>query len=112
MSKKCSICKQQLPLIEFWLYKKPGTKFLVDRQLIHYHTCRNCCLKNINPTDVQTILPLLEDMNIPYYKSIYDQYLNTTNPVGKYLARMRLGNLYDLEYKDTKFLNKEYEKSE
>ena len=109
MSKKCRMCKQQLPLIEFWLYKKPGTRFLVNRELIHYHTCRSCCLKNINPIDAKTVLPLLEEMNIPYYKSIYDQCLNTTNPVGKYLARMRLGNLYDLEYKDTKFLNKEYE---
>jgi hypothetical protein len=44
-------------------------------------------------------------MNIPYYKEIYNQYLNMSNPLGRYLSRMRLGNLYDLEYKDTIFLS-------
>jgi hypothetical protein len=44
-------------------------------------------------------------MNIPYYKKIYNQYINRPNPIGGYLSRMRLGNLYDLEYKDTPFVN-------
>ena len=61
----------------------------------------------IDPTNIDTILPILKEMNIPYYKSIYDQYLNSKNPMGKYLSRMRLGNLYDLEYKDTYYLNEE-----
>ena len=51
-------------------------------------------------------------MNIPYIKLIYNQYLNSINPFGKYLARMRLGNLYDLEYKDTEFLNRGIEKDD
>jgi hypothetical protein len=45
-------------------------------------------------------------MNIPYYKKIYDEYLDMPNPFGRYLSRMRLGNLYDLEYKDTMILNR------
>lgn len=103
---KCKICEQELPENNFWKYKKPHTRFLIDRELIHYHTCIKCCLKKINPYNIKTVLPLLEEMNIPYYKEIYSQYLNTSNPLDRYLSRMRLGNLYDLEYKDTIFLNR------
>ena len=102
---KCKICGQKLSENNFWKYKKPHTKFLINKELIHYHTCKDCCLKKINPYDIKTILPILEEMNIPYYKEIYDEYLNMPNPFGKYLTRMRLGNLYDLEYKDTMVLN-------
>lgn len=107
-TKQCKICNKVLPLNSFWKYKKPGTRFLINKKFIHYHTCKNCCNMIINPKDIETVLPILKEMNIPYYKRIYDQYLDYSNSLGKYLSRMRLGNLYDLEYKDTEFLNKEY----
>ena len=103
---ECKICHQDLPEDAFWKYKKPNTKFLINKEFILYHTCKSCCLKEINPYDIETVLPLLKEMNIPYYKEIYDQYLNMSNPLGRYLSRMRLGNLYDLEYEDTIFLNR------
>ena len=103
---QCRICKSNLSYSSFWKYKKPNTRFSINKELIYYHTCKNCCLKTINPKDPKTFLPILEEMNIPYIKLIYNQYLNSINPFGKYLARMRLGNLYDLEYKDTEFLNR------
>ena len=106
-TKYCKICNRTLPITSFWKYKKPGTRFLINREFVYYHTCKNCCLAVINPNNIETILPILEEMNIPYYKSIYDQYIDSTNPMGKYLSRMRLGNLYDLEYKDTQYLNEE-----
>lgn len=105
MNKICKNCKQSLPLTFFWKYKKPNTKFLINKELIYYHICKDCCLKKIDPYDIGTVLPLLEEMNIPYYKEIYNQYINLSNPIGRYLSRMRLGNLYDLEYKDTPFVN-------
>lgn len=104
-TQKCKVCEQELPKNNFWKYKKPQTKFSVNKELIYYHTCIKCCLEKINPYDIETVLPLLEEMNIPYYKEIYSNYLNMSNPLGRYLSRMRLGNLYDLEYKDTIFLN-------
>lgn len=103
--KQCKKCNRILPLESFWKYKKPSTRFLINKEFIHYHTCRDCCLNMIEPNNVETILPILKEMNIPYYKFIYEQYLNYSNPFGKYLARMRLGNLYDLEYSDTERLN-------
>ena len=103
--KQCKKCNRILPLESFWKYKKPGTKFLINKEFIYYHTCRDCCLIAIEPNKIETFLPILKEMNIPYYKSIYEQYLNYPNPFGKYLARMRLGNLYDLEYSDTERLN-------
>lgn len=106
---QCRICKSHLPLSSFWKYKKPNTKFLNNKEFTHYHTCKNCCLKIINSNNPQTFLPILEEMNIPYYKEIYNQCLSLSNPIGRYLSRMRLGNLYDLEYKDTAFLNGESE---
>lgn len=105
MDKICKQCKQQLPSTSFWKYKKPNTKCLINKELIYYHTCIDCCLKKINPYDIKTVLPLLEEMNIPYYKKIYNQYINLSNPIGRYLSRMTLRNLYDLKYKDTAFLN-------
>ena len=103
---KCSCCERERSPEYFWLYKKPGTKFLYNKEFVYYHTCRDCCLYKINPYDVNTILPILEEMNIPYFKCIYDEYLlKSPNPFGRYLARMRLGNLYDLEYSDTERLN-------
>jgi hypothetical protein len=104
-NKICKNCKQTLPLTSFWKYKKPNTRFSINKELIYYHTCKECCLKKIDPYDIKTVLPLLEEMNIPYYKEIYNQYINQSNPIGRYLSRMRLGNLYDLEYKDTPFVN-------
>ena len=103
--KRCKKCNQMLPLESFWKYKKPGTRFLINKAFIYYHTCKVCCLAAIEPNNIETILPILKEMNIPYYESIYEQYLNNSNPLGKYLARMRLGNLYDLEYSDTERLN-------
>ena len=105
MLKQCKICKCHFPLSSFWKYKKENTRFLINKNFVYYHTCKSCCLKTINPKNPKTFLPILEEMNIPYIKLIYNQYLNSTNPFGKYLARMRLGNLYDLEYKDTENLN-------
>jgi hypothetical protein len=104
-NKICKNCKQTLPLTSFWKYKKPNTRFSINKELIYYHTCKECCLKQIDPYDINTVLPLLKEMNIPYYKKIYNQYINRPNPIGGYLSRMRLGNLYDLEYKDTPFVN-------
>ena len=103
--KQCKMCNKYLPQDSFWKYKKPNTKFLINREFIYYHTCKNCCLKIINSNNPQTFLPILEEMNIPYWELIYNQYLEFSNPFGRYLARMRLGNLYDLEYKNTEFLN-------
>lgn len=101
---QCRICKSRLSLSSFWKYKKLNTTFR-NKGFTHYHTCKNCCLKIINPNNPQTFLPILKEMNIPYWELIYNQYLEFSNPFGRYLARMRLGNLYDLEYKDTEFLN-------
>ena len=64
MDKICKQCGQRLPLTSFWRYKKPNTKFRINKELIYYHTCKNCCLKKINPYDIKTVLPLLEEMNI------------------------------------------------
>ena len=105
MNKSCRSCGKTLPYDAFWKYKAPNTRFLINRKFITYHTCKYCCLEHINPQDPKTFLPILQEMNIPYWKTIYDQYSNLSNQFGKYLARMRLGNLYDLEYKDTEFLN-------
>lgn len=102
---KCSTCFRKLPKNYFWKYKKPNTRFLINKTFIHYHTCKDCCLKIIDPNNPNTFLPILKEMNIPYWELIYNQYSNTSNQFGRYLARMRLGNLYDLEYKDTEFLN-------
>lgn len=103
----CKVCRSYLPQTDFWKYKAPNTRFLINRRFIHYHTCRNCCLQTINPQDPTTFLPILQEMNIPYWKNIYEQYATLPNQFGRYLARMRLGNLYDLEYKDTERLNEQ-----
>lgn len=110
--KQCKICKSYLPNSFFWKYKKPNTRFLENKEFIYYHTCKDCCAKIINLNDPNTFLPILKEMNIPYWEYIYNKYSNTTNQFGRYLARMRLGNLYDLEYKDTKFLNGGFEEDE
>lgn len=96
---QCRICKSFLSLSSFWKYKKPNTKFLINKGFTYYHTCKNCCLKTIDSNNPQSFLPILEEMNIPYLESIYNEYLEFSNSFGRYLARMRLGNLYDLEYK-------------
>ena len=106
MYKQCKICKQRLPQSDFWRYKKNGTKFLINKSFTRYHTCKNCCEKIIVIDNPSTFLPILQEMNIPYFKLIYNQYINTPNTFGKYLNRMCLGNLYDLEYEDTERLNK------
>lgn len=112
MNKQCRVCKRSLTPNSFWKHKVKGTYFLINKKFTTYHTCKECCLKNIDPKNSETFLSILEEMDIPYFQMVYEEYLNSTNPLGKYLARMRLGNLYDLEYKDTKRLNEGYKKNE
>ena len=61
MNKTCRICKQALPNESYWKYKAPNTRYLINKSFIRYHTCKYCCLENIDPQVPETFLPILQE---------------------------------------------------
>lgn len=116
MYKKCSCCGNLLEESSYWTHKMdPPIKWKghLEKEYL-YHKCKQCCIKDIDFNNIETILPLFEEFNVPYIKKdwerIYKRYSN--NSIPRYLALMRLCGFYCYEYTDSDWLNQQENKND
>ena len=109
---KCIACNKELPISEFWWLKAPGRRWDNRKQYEKpYDKCKKCCEILINQNKL-TILSILKDLDIPFWTYEWNrlQARHPENyPLRRYIAKMRLGNLYCLGYDDTEYLNERYQ---
>lgn len=108
---KCTICERKLPITEFWNLKAPGRIWGNHKQYEKpYNKCKKCC-ETLIKQDKLNVLSLLKDLDIPFWPYEWNKLqlkYSETYPLRRYIAKMRLGNLYGLGYGDTEYLNKKY----
>ena len=62
MDMVCIECGQEFPETEFWEVR-------IDRNKhIKFDKCKQCCLKTVDVYDYKSIIPLLEELNFPYFQ--------------------------------------------
>lgn len=113
--KKCSCCNRLLPLHLFWKHKSdPPLWHDHSKKEYHYHKCKDCCLKEIDINNIDTILPLFKEFNVPYLESEWNRTKTKfpQNPIPRYLALMRLCGYYNFEFNDSDKLNKIHKQKE
>ena len=91
--------------------KKKITDFYTKRNGERCDQCKECFTLFINPTDISTIKPLLQELDFPYNSVTYQNavnkcYAKTKNPkpitiFGKYLAQCRLNQMKGYGYDDS-----------
>lgn len=96
----CEVCKEEKSVDDFLKFKDKTIK----------PVCKDCLYSNLNDEDINTILPLMEEFDIPYIKNAWQRLLNNKKPnvssiFGKYLALMKLCTYRGYTYKDTDMLN-------
>lgn len=78
--------------------------------------CKKCLTMHVDNWDPQTFLPILEELDIPYIKSKWNDLLtanannkdlNGTTILGKYIATMKLKQYKDSRYADSDRLNQQ-----
>ena len=111
MYKKCSCCGDLLEESSYWTHKMdPPIRWEghLKKEYL-YHKCKQCCIKDIDFNNIETILPLFEEFNVPYIKKdwerIYKKYSN--NSIPRYLALMKLCGFFCYEYIDSDWLNQQ-----
>ena len=84
-----------------------------------HNKCKECCLKNINTYDFDTIIPLLKELNFPYIKKEFAQlrFFSDIPPskrmvISRYLSKMKLASFRDYTFEDSDLLNKINEEQE
>lgn len=113
--KRCSCCNRLLPLHLFWKHKSdPPLWHDHSKKEYHYHKCKDCCLKEIDINNINTILPLFKEFNVPYLESEWNRIKTKfpQNPIPRYLALMRLCGYYNFEFNDSDKLNEIHKQKE
>ena len=65
--KRCSSCDRLKPIESFWRVKtSPPIWKERNKKEKYYHKCKDCCLKDMDINNLNTIIPYFKDFNIPY----------------------------------------------
>ena len=118
MNKKyqCSSCGKKLAQEEFWMHKANDKEWKNHRDKEYlYHKCKKYCYKNIDWNNINTILDLFQQFDVPYLEKELQRYIDKfgykRSTLGRYLNLMRLCSYYGFGFKDTEwFLERRKEK--
>lgn len=87
------------------------TEFYTRRDGTRVELCKKCFTAHVNNYDPETIKPLLQQMDYPYIKEVWDglleretakkKVLNGTSIFGKYMASMKLAQYNKYRWADT-----------
>lgn len=109
----CEKCKKTLDSKDFY-FSKNIEKYPPDG---HLNLCKKCLTMHVDNWDVETIKPILREVDVPFIKPMWENFLKkyATDPekvtgttvIGRYLATMRMHQYADLRWADTKRLEEE-----
>ena len=112
----CPVCKQLLQEKEFY-FSNNKEKYPPDGRIPQ---CKKCFTMHIDNWDPDTFLPLLEELDMPYIKSVWNKVLEKygkdplsitgTTILGRYVSTMRLVQYNKYRWKDTDKIAEEEEK--
>lgn len=98
---QCTQCHHYYPINKF--FKKRNGQF--------YLLCKNCIYNNIDETNINDILLVLKELDIPFIYNAWEQYNNCPpHHLGRYISLMNLANYRGFRFIDSEELNK-YEQS-
>lgn len=103
----CIECGKTLPEADFWEVRVDS-----KGQYKRHNRCKECCLKNIDTYDFETIVPLLKELNFPYIKEELGhlRFFSDLPPsnrmvVSRYLSKMKLMSFRNYVFEDSDMLN-------
>lgn len=106
----CTKCKSLLDDNQFY-HSKNVTKYPPDGTL---DQCKKCITMHVDNWDPDTFLWILEEIDIPYVKSVWDSILNRyvtagskiigTTILGRYISTMKLAQWKKYGWKDSEML--------
>lgn len=107
---KCECCYKQLPQTDFLKYKTNPPVWRDHSSNEQYTTkCKNCYLASININDIHTVLPVLEEFNVPFLEYEWGESCRKCGQAPRALIRyinlMKLRGYYEMEYKDSDYFN-------
>lgn len=81
-----------------------------------YHICKTCVGAMINAEELETVYPVLRDLNIAFdgklwFENMSKRDINKANAFGSYLKRMNLSTMKSVGFKDEQKLEKEDERT-
>lgn len=111
MNKKyqCSECGKQLSKEDFWVHKANNRKWKEHHNKEYlYHKCKECCYKNVDWNNIDTLLDICKQFDVPYIEEdlqkYTDRYGYQRSSLGRYLNLMRLCSYYEFGFEDTQWL--------
>ena len=119
LGKKCNCCgrtykkeeKQYYCNERYSYYKSMGTSYK-KHDHIELDTCKDCIKLMIDMRDTETIISILECLNVPFIIEEWDKIVKFYNYnktcLGRYLSKMQLASFRDYTYKDSNMLNERY----
>ena len=96
----CERCKEDKATSKFLQFK--------DKQI--KPICKDCLYSNIKDENIETLLPLMQEFDIPYIEDVWRRLLNNKSIAapsifGKYLATMKLYSYSSFGYNDSYLFN-------
>ena len=111
MNKKyqCSECNKWLSKEDFWTHKADNREWKNHRDKEYlYHKCKECCYKNIDWNNVNTLLDICQQFDVPYIEQDLQKYIDKygyqRSSLGRYLNLMRLFSYYGFGFEDTQWV--------
>jgi hypothetical protein len=107
----CNECKQNLPENEFW-----EKRINREHQYIRHDKCKECCLKNFDINNLNTLSYLCEELNFPFlrfqleYIPHGDLPLTSRQFANRYFAKMKLMSFRWMLFEDSDELNQLWER--
>ena len=111
MSKiKCECCHKRLSQTEFLKYKTNPPIWRDHDSKEQYTTkCKNCYMASVNINDMHTVLPILEEFNVPFLEYEWNRLCRTYGQIPqvliRYIVLMKLRGYYEMEYKNSDYFN-------
>lgn len=103
LEKKCSCCDQYLFLNKFYSH------YTANSNIYRFsNQCIRCIKENITNTDIEKVLCICQELDIPYikkeWKNLVKCYPNE-KVIGRYISKMQTNNYQNYTFADSMYFN-------
>ena len=121
LGKKCNCCGRSYQQEEHQFFYNKKYTFYEDmgvtfkkQEHIELDICKSCVRWLVNPRDIDTVLPVLKYLDIPFiieeWENIVKYYNYDNTCIGRYIAKMQLFSFKNYIYDDSNEINYRYYK--